>query len=71
MWTEADSLFESEDSHRALRRGLKLVRGMRRALTEDEPHKIASVIAEHLRESNWKIEAGIPAEGHGQHLIPK
>jgi hypothetical protein len=31
-----------------LRKGLRLVRGMRRSLTEDEQHKIAGAIVEHL-----------------------
>jgi hypothetical protein len=39
-----------------LRKGLKLIRGMKRSLSEDEQHKIAGAIVEHLEQSNWKIE---------------
>jgi hypothetical protein len=41
-----------------LRRGLRLIRGMRRSLTEDEQHKIAGAMVEELKQSNWKIEQG-------------
>jgi hypothetical protein len=53
-----------------LRDGLRLIRGMRRALTEDEQHKIAHAIAKHLQKNNRKIERGPGLEGHGQYLIP-
>jgi hypothetical protein len=68
MWSKADELRLSVVM--GLREGLRLIRGMRRALTEDEQHKIAGKIVEHLESTNWKIEQGPPAEGHGQHLIP-
>jgi hypothetical protein len=54
-----------------LRKGLSLIRGMRRSLTEDDQHKVADAIADHLRRTNWKIERGEPLEGHGQLLMPK
>jgi hypothetical protein len=54
-----------------LRKGLRLIRGMRRSLTEDEQHKIADAIVVHLEQSNWKIEHGPALEGHGPHLMPK
>jgi hypothetical protein len=54
-----------------LRKGLRLIRGMRRSLTEDEQHKIAGAIVEQLEHSNWKIEQGPPREGHGPNLISK
>jgi hypothetical protein len=38
--------------------------------TEDEQHKVADAIVQHLESTNWKIEKGPPAEGHGQYLIP-
>jgi hypothetical protein len=41
-----------------LRRGLSLCRGMRRALTDDEQHKVADAIVEHLESHNWRIEQG-------------
>jgi hypothetical protein len=44
---------------------------MRRALTKEEQHKIAGKMFEHLESTNWKIERGPPAEGHGQYLMPK
>jgi hypothetical protein len=47
-----------------LRKGLSLIRGMRRALTEDEQHKVAGAIVEHLESTNWKIEQGATREGH-------
>jgi hypothetical protein len=54
-----------------LRKGFRLVRGMRRSLSEDEQHKIAGAIVEHLDQSNWKIEKGPPGEGYGPHLMSK
>jgi len=54
-----------------LRRGLRLIRGLRRSLTEDEQHKIADAIVEHLEQSNWKIDQGSAREGHGPHLMSK
>jgi hypothetical protein len=49
-----------------LRRRLKLCRGMRRALTDDEQHKVADAIVEHLELHNWKIERGPTREGHSR-----
>ena len=56
MWSKADDLRLTVLM--GLRRGLKLCRGMRRALTEDEQHKVAAVIVEDVERSNWKIEQG-------------
>jgi hypothetical protein len=50
-----------------LRKGLSLIRGMRRSLTEEEQHKIAGII-EQMEKQNWKIEHRPPGEGHGPHL---
>jgi hypothetical protein len=69
MWGKADELRLS--GLMGLRKGLSLVRGMRRSLTEDEQHKIAGAIVEHLEQSNWKIEQGPSREGHGPHLMSK
>jgi hypothetical protein len=66
MWSKADGLRLSV----VIGQGLRLIRGMRRALTEDEQRKVADAIVEHLERSNWKIEQGPPAEGHGQYLGP-
>jgi hypothetical protein len=41
-----------------LRKGLSLIRNMRRSLTEDEQHKVADAIADHLERHNWKIDRG-------------
>jgi hypothetical protein len=60
MWDKADELRLSVVM--GLRKGLSLIRGMRRSLTEDEQRKIAGVIIEHLEQSNWKIEQG-PTRG--------
>jgi hypothetical protein len=62
MWSEAESLRLTVLM--GLRKGLKLCRGMRRALTEDEQHKFAGAIVEHLEQSSWKIEQGPASEGH-------
>jgi hypothetical protein len=54
MWSKADELRLSNVM--GLRDGLRLIRGMRRALTEEEEqHKIAGKIVEHLESTNWKI----------------
>jgi hypothetical protein len=66
MWSKADDLRLTVLM--GLRRGLKLCRGMRRALTEDEQNKVAAVIVEDLERSNWKIEQGPMPEGHGPGL---
>jgi len=54
-----------------LRAGLKLIRGMRRPLSEEQQHIVAREIADHLESTNWKIEQGPPREGHGPHLMSK
>jgi hypothetical protein len=64
MWSKADDLRLSVLV--GLRRGLKLCRGMRWALTEDEQNKVAAVIVEDLERSNWKIEQGPMPEGHSR-----
>jgi hypothetical protein len=67
-WTRDDHLRFSIVM--GLRDGLRLIRGMRRALSEDDQNKIADAIAKHLLSHNWKIERGPGLEGHGQYLIP-
>jgi hypothetical protein len=54
MWGKADELRLSVLM--GLRNGLGLIRGMRRSLTDDEQHKVADAIVEHLEKNNWKIE---------------
>jgi hypothetical protein len=69
MWTKADELRFSVLM--GLRKGLSLIRGMRRSLTDAEQHKVADAIVEHLEKSNWNIEHGPSREGHGPHLMSK
>ena len=68
MWTTAQDLRFCIKM--GLRKGLARIRGMRRALTEDEQDTVAKEIVEHLELSNWKIEPGEPLRGHGQGVIP-
>jgi hypothetical protein len=68
MWMRDDDLRLSIVM--GLRAGLKLIRGMRRSLSEDEQHKVADAIMRHLASTNWKIERGPSAQGRGQHIIP-
>jgi hypothetical protein len=60
MWTKIDDLRLTVLM--GLRKGLGLVRGMRRSLSEDEQHKIADAIVE-------QIEQGKPIGGHGPNLM--
>ena len=41
-----------------LRKGLALIRGMRRMLNDHEQDKVAEAIVEQLERSNWKVEQG-------------
>jgi hypothetical protein len=49
-----------------LSKGLRLVRGLRRQLDEDERNRIAEAIREHLALAGWKIEPGPGIGGHSQ-----
>jgi hypothetical protein len=69
MWSSSDDLRLSVVM--GLRKGLSLIRGMRRSLTEDEQHKVATAVVEHLESTNWKIEQGPSREGHGPNLMSK
>ena len=53
-----------------LTRGLRLVHGMRRKLTEEERNRVADAIVDQVLRSNYKIEVGDPMEGHGPNLTP-
>jgi hypothetical protein len=64
MWEKADDLRLSVLM--GLRKGLSLVRGMRRSLSDDEQHKVTGAIVEHLERSNWKIEKGPFRRGMGR-----
>ena len=54
-----------------LTRGLSLVRGMRRKLSEEERNRVADAIVDQVLRSNYKIEVGEPMEGHGPNLMPR
>jgi hypothetical protein len=47
MWSKADDLRLTIVM--GLRKGLSLIRGMRRVLSEDDQRKVADAIAEHLQ----------------------
>jgi hypothetical protein len=64
--TEQDSLRLSVVM--GLRKGLTRIRGMRRALTEEDQRKIAEEIIKQLEQSNWKITQGPPLEGGASHI---
>jgi hypothetical protein len=46
-----------------------VIRGMRRALTDDDQDRVAEAIVKHLELSNWKIEEGPPQPGHGPNIL--
>ena len=52
-----------------LTKGLNLIHGMRRRLSQDERDRVADTIAEHLLRANYRIEPGEPSQGHGPHLM--
>jgi hypothetical protein len=63
MWSKRETLQFTVKL--GLRKGLRLIRGMRRALTDEEQERVAHAIVEHLELSNWKIDQGPALEGHG------
>jgi len=68
MWTKTQQL--AFDIMLGLRKGLRVIRGMRRALSEEEQQRVSAKIAEHLELANWKIERGPPSQGAGQLYRP-
>jgi hypothetical protein len=48
-----------------LRKGLSLIRGMKKSLTEDQQQHIAETIVHEIETTNWKIEQGPPARPPG------
>ncbi len=62
-WTAADDLRLA--IRMGLKKGLKLVSGMRRALNDDEQNTVAGAIAEHLKLANYRVEKGPPLPAHG------
>ena len=67
MWSKAEALRLS--IMLGLRKGLALIHGMRRSLTENEQERVAAAIVEHLERSNWQIEQGPEPEGHGPKIM--
>jgi hypothetical protein len=65
-WTIRDDLRLS--IRMGLTKGLRLVPGMRRQLSEAERDRVAAAIADHLHLSNWRIAPGPPLPGHGPNL---
>jgi hypothetical protein len=66
MWSKRETL--QFTIKLGLRKGLGLIRGMRRSLTDDEQDRVAEAIVKHLELSNLKIEEGPPQPGHGTNL---
>jgi hypothetical protein len=62
MWTERQDLVFSFKM--ALRNALKVLRGMRKSLTDEQQDRVAEMMVEDLRRQNWKIEKGPTPEGH-------
>jgi hypothetical protein len=54
-----------------LRRGMKIVRGLRKQVTEPDEFSIASHIADQLAVSNYRIERGPPVPGHAIRPLAK
>jgi hypothetical protein len=63
-WTAADEFLFCVKM--GLRKGLALVRGMRRALTDEEQERVATQIVEQLR-YGWKVEPDPPPIRPGPH----
>jgi hypothetical protein len=67
MWSKRETLQFTVKL--GLRKGLARIRGMRRALTDEQQDRVAEAIVDHLELSNWKIEEGSPQPGHGPKLM--
>jgi hypothetical protein len=48
-----------------LRKGLSSIRGVRKAIDEEDQYRIAEAIVRELETTNWKIEQGAPARPPG------
>jgi hypothetical protein len=65
MWTERQDLIFSFKM--ALRSALRVLRGMRKSLTDEQQDRVAEMMVEDLRRQNWKIEKDRPEpEGHSK-----
>ena len=62
IWTPADEF--RFRNRMGLKKGLAQVRGMRRALTEDEQERVAGAIADQLR-NGWRSGSGAAPAGPG------
>jgi hypothetical protein len=67
MWSKRETL--QFTIKLGLRKGLALIRGMRRALTDDDQDRVAEAIVKHLELTNWKVEEGQLPEGHGPQIM--
>lgn len=47
-----------------VRKGFRLIRGARKAFSEDQEKAIAEAVVEHVERSNWKVEQEPSAPGH-------
>jgi hypothetical protein len=63
MWSKRETL--QFTIKLGLRKGLALIRGMRRSLSDAKQDRVAGAIVEHLELSNWTIEEGPPLPGRG------
>jgi hypothetical protein len=63
-WTIRDDLRLT--TKMGLTRGLTLVHGMRRQLSEEERNRIAAVIVDQVLRSNYRIEVGEPMSATGK-----
>lgn len=63
VWSSRDELRLT--IRMGLTRGLTLVHGMRRQLSEEERNRIAEAIIDQLALANYRIESGPPVGGHG------
>ena len=68
-WTEQQTLQLTVVM--GLAKGLTRIRGMRRALTEEDQKKIAEAIIKELQTSHWKITRGPPLGGGAAHIAGK
>ena len=49
-----------------LTKGLRLIRGMRRQLDEDDRNRVAEAIRDHLVLAGWRMQPGPSIGGHSQ-----
>ena len=64
VWSSRDDLRLA--IRMGLTKGLRLVSGMRRQLTEEERNRVADAIIDHLNSANYRITQGPPLPPHGR-----